>query len=57
MDPRLSRFLPLFVGVFLPLILILTNSIWNYAGILLTIASLVWIGFALVLLTPSGAQA
>ena len=56
MDPRLSRFLPLFVGVFLPLILILTNSIWNYAGILLTIAALVWIGFALVLLTPSAAE-
>ena len=56
MDPRLSKFLPLFIGILLPLILILTNSIWNYAGILLTIAALVWIGFALVLLTPSAAE-
>lgn len=53
MDPRLAKFLPVFVGVLLPLILILTNAVWNYGTILLTITSLVWIGFALVLLTPS----
>jgi len=57
MDPRLSKALPLLLGILVPLLLILTNSIWSYASILLTMAALVWIGFALVLLTPSSAEA
>jgi len=56
MDPRLSKALPLILGILVPLLLILTNSIWSYASILLTMAALVWIGFALVLLTPSSAE-
>ena len=48
----MSKALPVFVGVILPLLLILTNTLWNYAGILLTIAALVWLGFAVVLLGP-----
>ena len=54
MDERLLKFLPVFVGILLPLLLLFTNMVWNYAGILLTMAAIVWIGFALVLLTPSG---
>jgi len=38
-----------------PLLLILTNALWSYASILLTMVAIVWFGFALVLLTP-GAQ-
>ena len=45
------------LGILVPLLLILTNSIWNYTSILLTMLALVWIGFALVLLTPSSAEA
>ncbi|HKZ63503.1 MAG TPA: hypothetical protein VJ400_03570 [Thermoplasmata archaeon] len=53
MNERLSKALPFIIGLFVPLLLILTNTLWNYAGILLTMAAIVWIGFALVLLTPS----
>jgi len=54
MNERLSKDLPFLIGILLPLLLILTNTLWNYAGILLTMAAIIWIGFALVLLTPSG---
>ena len=54
MAGRLSRFLPPFVGVGVPLILLLTNAIWNYASILLTMVVLVWLGFAIIFLSPSG---
>lgn len=57
MDPRISKALPFVLGILVPLLLILTNSIWSYTSILLTMAALVWIGFALVLLTPSGQEA
>ena len=56
MDPRLSKALPYILGILVPLLLILTNAIWSYASILLTMLALVWIGFALVLLTPAGAE-
>ncbi|HEV8595589.1 MAG TPA: hypothetical protein VGR51_08685 [Thermoplasmata archaeon] len=52
MGDRLSKVFPVFVGVILPLLVIFTNAIWNYASIVLTIAALVWIGFAVVLLGP-----
>jgi len=55
MDERLSKFLPFVVGILVPLLLILTNALWSYASILLTMVAIVWFGFALVLLTP-GAQ-
>ena len=54
MAGRLSRFLPPFVGIGVPLILLLTNAIWNYASILLTMVVLVWLGFAIIFLSPSG---
>jgi len=50
----LSRFLPVFVGVGIPILLLLTNAIWNYASILLTMVALVWLGFAIIFLGPSG---
>ncbi len=53
MGERLSKVLPVFVGVIVPLLLILTNTLWNYAGILLTITALVWLGFAVILLGPA----
>ena len=57
MGERLSRAIPVVAGLVAPLALILTNALWGYGGILLTIASLVWIGFAVVLLAPAGSQA
>lgn len=54
MGERLSKFLPVFVGILVPLALIFTNTIWNYTGILLTVACIVWIGFAILLLAPGG---
>lgn len=53
MGERLAKVLPVFVGVIVPLLLILTNTLWNYAGILLTITALVWLGFAVILLGPA----
>ena len=57
MGERISRAIPIVAGLVAPLMLLLTNAVWSYGGILLTIASLVWIGFAVVLLAPAGAQA
>ena len=54
MGERLSKFLPVLVGIILPVALILTNVVWNYASILLTITAIVWIGFAILFLSPSG---
>jgi len=56
MGERLSKFLPLFVGIVIPLLLIGTNMVWNYAGILLTILAIMWLGFAIVFLSPSAAS-
>ena len=56
MDERITKFLPVFVGILLPLLLVLTNMIWNYASILLTMAALVWFGFALILLSPAAVK-
>lgn len=53
MAGRIAKAFPVFLGVIVPLLLILTNTIWNYAGILLTITALVWLGFAVVLLGPA----
>ncbi|MBI4415994.1 MAG: hypothetical protein HY557_03315 [Euryarchaeota archaeon] len=52
MGERLSRALPVLVGVVAPLALLVTNMVWNYGTILLTILALVWLGFAVVLLAP-----
>lgn len=52
----LSRLLPFIVGIVVPLVLLLTNTVWRYGTVLLTMASIVWIGFALVLLTPSAKE-
>jgi len=57
MGERISRAIPILAGLVTPLALLLTNAVWAYGGILLTIASLVWIGFAVVLLAPAGSQA
>jgi len=57
MGERISRAIPIVAGLVAPLTLLLTNAVWSYGGILLTIASLVWIGFAVVLLAPAGSQA
>lgn len=57
MGERTSRAIPVVAGLVAPLTLLLTNAVWSYGGILLTIASLVWIGFAVVLLAPAGSQA
>lgn len=54
MGERFSRAWPVAVGVVAPLLLILTNTLWNYAGILLTIAAVIWLGFATILLAPGG---
>ena len=56
MGERLSKFLPLFVGIVVPLLLIGTNMVLNYAGILLTIFAIMWLGFAIVFLSPSAAS-
>jgi len=56
MGERLSKFLPLFVGIVLPLLLIGTNMVWNYTSILLTIIAIMWLGFAIVFLSPSAAS-
>ena len=57
MGERTARAIPIVAGLVVPLTLLLTNAVWAYGGILLTIASLVWIGFAVVLLAPAGSQA
>jgi len=41
----------LLIGIVLPLALLLSNLALNYAGILLTIVLLVWIGLALALMS------
>ena len=56
MGERLSKFLPLFVGIVVPLLLIGTNMVWNYTSILLTIVAIMWLGFAVVFLAPSAAS-
>ncbi len=56
MGERLSRTLPVLVGVVAPLALLVTNMVWNYGTILLTILALVWLGFAVVLLAPSASR-
>ena len=56
MPNLLSRLLPFLLGIVVPLVLLLTNTIWSYGTVLLTMASIVWIGFALVLLTPSAKE-
>jgi len=56
MGERLSKFLPLFVGIVVPLLLIGTNMVWNYTSILLTILAIMWLGFAIVFLSPSAAS-
>ena len=56
MGERLSKFLPVFVVILVPLLLILANTIWN-VNILITIAALVWLGFGLVFLAPSRSSA
>lgn len=48
----LTRVLYILITLLGPLAVILTNAIWDYGGILLTIAMMVWIGFSLVLLSP-----
>jgi hypothetical protein len=35
-----------------PLGIILANAVWNFGGVLLTIAMIVWMGFSLVILSP-----
>lgn len=54
MADRTPRAIPIVVGLVTPLALLLTNTMWSYGGILLSIAAVVWIGFAAVLLAPSG---
>ncbi len=56
MDERLAKFLPVFLGILLPLILVFSNMVLNYASILLTIAALVWFGFGLILLAPPATE-
>ncbi|MFQ5838538.1 MAG: hypothetical protein ACE5HJ_07120 [Thermoplasmata archaeon] len=40
------------VALVAPMAIILANAFWNFGGILLTIALIVWMGFSLVILSP-----
>lgn len=54
MADTLRRSFPMLLGLVLPVALILTNTVWNYGGILLTIGAIVWLGFSVLLLAPRG---
>lgn len=54
MADAFRKWYPILLGLVLPIALIATNTVWNYAGILLTIASIAWLGFAVILLAPRG---
>ena len=43
----------LLLGVAAPLSLIAANAIWNFGGVLVTVAAFVWIGVALAMFQPS----
>ncbi len=51
-----TRAIPIVAGLVAPLALLLTNAVFAYGGILLTVTSLVWIGFAVLLLAPAGSR-
>ncbi len=42
----------LVLGVAAPLSLVAANAIWNFGGVLVTVAAFLWIGLALALLQP-----
>lgn len=48
----MERFLYALVAVVLPLAGIAANSVLNLGGVLLTILLAVWMGFAVVILSP-----
>lgn len=52
MEEWLERFLYVILAVVLPLALIGVTTFLNFGGILLLIALIVWMGFALVLFSP-----
>ncbi len=44
--------LPVVVGFIVPLVLIAVNLIWGYGGLLAFILLVVWLGLAVLLVTP-----
>ncbi len=43
----------LVLGVAAPLALLGANAVWNFGGVLVTVACFLWIGVALALLQPA----
>ncbi len=52
MEPGLRTLLYVLIGVVAPLLVILFNVLFDLVGIVLTIAMIVWMGLALILMGP-----
>jgi len=54
MEETTRKAIYFFIGIILPLILIGVSFIPAVANILLTVLAMVWLGFAIMLVTPAG---
>ncbi len=52
MEPGLRTLFYVLIGVVAPLLVILLNVLFDLVGIVLTIAMIVWMGLALILMGP-----
>jgi len=53
MEERTRKAFYFFIAIILPIILIVISLIPGFANILLTIVALVWLGFAILLVSPA----
>ena len=52
MEERSRKILYFFLGIIFPLILVVVGVLPTYGNILITMAGLTWLGFAILLLSP-----
>ena len=53
MEDRSRKALYFFVGIIIPLIMIVVGVVPNVGNILLTIIGMVWLGFSILLVSPA----
>ena len=53
MEETTRRALNFFIGIILPIILIGVSFLPGYGNILLTMVALVWLGFAILMMSPA----
>jgi len=53
MEETTRKMLYFFIGIILPIILIVISFLPTYGNILLTMIALVWLGFAILMLSPA----